>query len=168
MKRLKRKKHGKESALSLYYFINKCFFFFGIQISFLFIYIYFSFIYFSAGTNIILDPRTLSVSKSQTIYLGTTGNTIPAWHFLPPSATLLPPAKTFSNESPVTLYLREGNEMSSDLQLNIFKTLVSLGYHVIVPVNVLNEEEVSMAWSWIKEKAPSSSAYLWGDHLDSR
>ena len=58
--------------------------------------------------------------------------------------------------------------MSSDLQVNIFKTLVSLGYHVIVPVNVLNEEEVSMAWSWVKEKAPSSSAYLWGDHIDSR
>ena len=124
--------------------------------------------FFIAGTNIIVDPRTLSVSKSQTIFLGTTGNSIPAWHFLPPSAKLLPPAKTFSNKSPVTLYLREGHDLSSDLQVNIFKTLVSLGYHVIVPVNILNEEEVSMAWSWIKEKAPSSSTYLWGDHPDSR
>ena len=118
--------------------------------------------------NIIPDPNTLSVSKSQTIFLGATGNSIPAWHFLPPSAEILPPSKTFSDKSPVTLYLREGNDLNSDLQVNIFKTLVSLGYHVIVPVNVLNEEEVSMAWSWVKERAPSSSAYLWGDHLDSR
>lgn len=74
----------------------------------------------------------------------------------------------FSDKSPVTLYIHEGHELSSDLQVNIFKTLVSLGYHVIVPVNVLNDEEVSVAWSWIKEKAPQSSTYLWGDHLDPR
>ncbi|XP_066922661.1 uncharacterized protein [Clytia hemisphaerica] len=123
---------------------------------------------FSQVSKIVIpDPSSLSVSKSQTIFLGTSGNTIPAWHFLPPSAEILPPSKTFNDESPVTLYLREGNDLNSDLQLNIFKTLVSLGYHVIVPVNVLNEAEVSIAWSWVKEKAFSSSAYLWGDHIDS-
>ena len=81
---------------------------------------------------------------------------------MPPSAEQYSEHYVFDDKSPVTLYLRENTNLKSDLQVNIFKTLVSLGYHVIVPVNVLNEEEVSMAWSWIKEKAKASSALPMG------
>jgi len=123
---------------------------------------------FLVTTTIIPEPNSLAIGESQTVFLGTTSNSIPAWHFLPPSVNVSPPAKIFSDESPITLYLRENREIDSDLQLKIFKTLVSIGYHVIVPINLLNEEEVSVAWSWIKEKAPKSSAYLWGDYVDSR
>ena len=74
----------------------------------------------------------------------------------------------FPEKSPVILFLHMGGYQRFTKIIELFQVLSSLGYHLIVPMNELNRDEVFHAWSSIKKMASNSIVYLWGDNLDFR
>ena len=49
-----------------------------------------------------------------------------------------------------------------------YKVLASMGYHMIVPVRQLDDEDISVSWTWLKKSKNKSSLYLWGDQVEAR
>merc|ERR1719427_298257 len=44
--------------------------------------------------------------------------------------------------------------------------MFSLGYHVIVPTDVISQSSIIKTWKWIKDQT-NATAYLWGFGIDA-
>lgn len=81
---------------------------------------------------------------------------------------MYPIEKSFSTKLPVVLYLRESGLPNSKHRVQVYEVLTSLGYHVIVPIEILSRGETIMAWTWLKRKTGNVYVYIWGDQMETR
>lgn len=117
----------------------------------------------------IPNPHKSGISNAYPIYIASENVKIPAWHIYPnlPSPSVTHPKKhTLSDKSPVVLYLRQEGSVDAAKLKNLYQTLSSLGYHIVVPTNILSQHDVLKTWKWIKAQS-NATAYLWGYDMNA-
>jgi len=112
------------------------------------------------------NPMLHGLHNTLSFIIETENHKIPLWHFYPNSANInnLP----LINEGPAILYLRKHGEITRPKRLAVYESLASLGYHIIVPIDLVNDEQRNIVWTWMKKTMNKSALYIWGDHLETK
>ena len=107
------------------------------------------------------NPEALNVSSAVSSVISKSGRNVLIWNIYKGNRELI-------NASPGLFYLRSEGDPHDLLRRKKYKVLASMGYHVIVPVRQLDDQEISVSWTWLKENKKKSSLYLWGDQVEAR
>ncbi|XP_012559229.1 uncharacterized protein LOC101241803 isoform X1 [Hydra vulgaris] len=124
------------------------------------------FIFLGYNHNSLPDLTENGVSNAIPFFLDEKEH-IPAWRVIASNSKINLSENKFSLNTPVFLILHSGRSQQFNKLLELFQVLFSLGYNLIIPKHQLYRNEVSYAWKSIKKSYPSSTAYLWGENLDS-
>ncbi|XP_065662026.1 uncharacterized protein LOC101241803 isoform X2 [Hydra vulgaris] len=133
---------------------------------FLFVVLIAHFIFLGYNRNSLPNLTENGVSNAVPFFLDEKEH-IPAWRVIASNSKINISESKFSLNTPVFLILHSGRSQQFNKLLELFQVLFSLGYDLIIPKHQLYRNEVSYAWKSIKKSYPSSTAYLWGENLDS-
>ena len=90
---------------------------------------------------------------------------VSVWHIYPIKVAHFPSGEKLIDGSPVILHVRSYHDTSPLHRVNVLKSLNDMGFHVIAPINIFQEWEVKLIWSYLQEKVQKSDIYIWAEKV---